>query len=213
MSEPSVITKNGKPPIRWLIAEGLFCWFALLAIAVAADSHSGYALLATLPAGLFGLSLFLLHWLLPGLSSANPTLRRGRRAAAPALFALLAFGICRQALKRGAPESQFRAVTGIPLPTGISNLHSKLWFGPVGGGGVVYFEGPPSVLKQFIERHQLEAEPFDNKARPHVPAELPQPGPFAWQSHRSLGGRRPGGSHLQVFSSTNSTGVYVFTGY
>jgi hypothetical protein len=116
-------------------------------------------------------------------------------------------------MRRGAPESQFRAVTGIPLPPGILNLHTKLWFGPVGGGGVVYFEGPPSVLKQFIERHQLEAEPFDKKARPHVPAEIPKPGPLAWQSHRSPDGMRPGGSHLQVFSSTNSPGVYVFTFY
>lgn len=116
-------------------------------------------------------------------------------------------------MRRGAPESQFRAVTGIPLPTGISNLHTKLWFGPVGGGGVVYFEGPPSVLKQLIERHQLEVEPFDNKARPYGPAGIPQPGPFAWQSYRSPSGMRLGGSHLQVFSSTNSPGVYVFTGY
>jgi hypothetical protein len=129
------------------------------------------------------------------------------------LCALLAVVSWRKAMRRGAPESQFRALGGIPLPTGISNLHSKLSFGPVGGGGVVYFEGPPSVLKQLIERHQLEAEPFDNKARPHVPAEIPQPGPLAWQSHRSSDGMRLGGSHLQVFSSTHSPGIYVFTGY
>jgi hypothetical protein len=200
------------PPFRWLIAEGLFCWSALLAVAVWADNHSGCGFLATLPALMFGLPLFLLHWLLPGTFNRsldpNSAPQFGSVAVRAARSRFLASGHA-----TGAPESQFRAVTGIPLPTGISNLHSKLWFGPVGGGGVVYLEGPPSVLKQLIERHQLEVEPFDNQARPPVPAELPQPGPFAWQSHRSLGGRRPGGSHLQVFSSTNSTGVYVFTGY
>jgi hypothetical protein len=210
-------TEVGPPPLpahrRRLLAEGLLCWFALLAIAVWADSHSGYGFLATLPALMFGLPLFLLHWRLPGTATPSPWLRILRRSLAPALCALLAIGSWREAVRRGATENQFRAVTGIPLPTGISNLHSKLWFGSIGGGGVVYFEGPPSVLKQLIERHQLEVEPFDNKARPPVPAEIPQPGPLAWQSHRSPDGMRPGGRHLQVFSSTNSPGVYVFTGY
>jgi hypothetical protein len=198
---------------RWLIVEGLLCWFALLAVAVLADSHSGYVLLATLPAIMFGLLLFLLHWLLPGTSSPAPQLRILRRSWVPLLCALLAIGFWRQAVSRGAPESHFRAVTGIPLPVGISNLHTKLLFGPTGGGGVVYFEGPPSVMQQLIERHELEADPFYNNARPHVPAEIPQPLPLAWLNHRSPSGVRPGRSHLQVFSSTNSPGVYVFTYY
>jgi hypothetical protein len=192
---------------RRLFAESLLCWLALLAVAVWADSHSGCGFLATLPAIIFGLPLLLLHWLLPGTASTAPWIRILRRSSVPLLCVLLAVVSWREAMRRGAPESQFRAVTGIPLPTGISNLHTKLWFGRVGGGGVVYFEGPRSVLEQLIERHQLEAEPFDHKARPPVPAEIPQPGPLAWQSHRSPDGMRPGGSHLQVFSSTHSPGI------
>ncbi len=203
----------GFPTARRLLAEGLLCWFALLAVAVWADSHSGYGFLATLPAIIFGLPLLLLHWLLPGTASTAPWIRILRRSSPPLRCALLAFVSWREAMRRGAPESQFRAVTGIPLRTGISNLHTKLWFGRVGGGGVVYFEGPPSVLKQLIERHQLEAEPFASNALPPVPAEIPQAGPLAWMSYRSPSGVRPGRSHLQVFSSTNSPGVYVFTFY
>lgn len=52
---------------RRLFAESLLCGFALLAVAVWADGHSGYAHLATLPAVALGLPLFLPHWPLPGL--------------------------------------------------------------------------------------------------------------------------------------------------
>jgi hypothetical protein len=73
------------PQRRWLILEGLLCWFALLAIAVWADSHSGYGLLATLPAIIFGVPLFLLHWLLRWTASSASWIRILRRSSAPLL--------------------------------------------------------------------------------------------------------------------------------
>lgn len=210
------------PPLparrRRLLVEGLLCWFALLAVAVAADIHSGYVLLATLPAGLLGLFLFLLHWLLPGISSVNSPLRRVRRAAAPALFGMLAFGSCRMALSRGAPENQFRAVTGLSVPTGVSNLCTKLLFGPVGGSGTVYFESNPAIVSNMIATRRLErdwdfsgadAQAYLERA---VPAQLPRPAHTNWVSYQT-----PSDSsrnrHLSIFWSTNGPGVYAFTGY
>ena len=201
---------------RRLFIEGLFCGLALLAVAVWADGHSGYALLATLPAVVLGLPLFLLHWLLPGIASVNAGLRRVRRTAAPVLFSLLALGFCRLALRRGTPENQFRAVTGIPLPAGISNLQTRLLFGPVGGSGQVYFEGNRSVVAHLISSRRLERDHSEadlalllNRI---VPAGFPRPAHSNWAYHRTPAGTGQGGS-LQVFSSTNGPGVYAFGSY
>lgn len=196
--------------------EGLLCWLALLAGAVWADGHSGYALLATLPAVVLGLPLFLLHWLLPGIASVNAGLRRVRRTTAPVLCSLLALSFCLLGLSWGAPENQFRAVTGIPLPAGISNLQTRLLFGPMGGSGQVYFEGNRSVVAHLISSRRLERDYpqtdlslFLNRI---VPAGFPQPAHSNWTCYRTPHGSGRDGS-LQVFSSTNGLGVYAFGSY
>ena len=118
---PTEVSPAPLPALRRrLLVEGLLCGFTLLVVAVWSHTHSGHALLATLPAIIFGLPLFLLHWLLRGTASTASWIRILRRSSAPLLCALLAVVSWREAMRRGAPESQFRAVTGIPLPTGIS---------------------------------------------------------------------------------------------
>lgn len=201
---------------RRLFAESLFCGFALLAVAVWADVHSGYALLATLPAVVLGLPVFLLHWLLPGGESVSAGLRRVRRTATPVLCSLLALGFCRLALRRGAPENRFRAVTGIPLPAGISNLQTRLLFGPMGGSGQVYFEGNRSVVAHLISSRRLERDYSEADLTLFlsqiVPTGFPQPAHSNWTYHRTSHGSGRDGS-LQVFSSTNGPGVYAFGSY